>query len=187
VVDADTAPVGHADLDFLRSASAQVDKVIFALTKIDRPAGGWRTVAAETEVLLAESMARFASATLVPVSADWAQAASRASTPELASRLLASSGIPALWHELGLLPGRLEELQLANQLRAARSGLELAGQDERRLRTLLGQGADSALAQAEASALRAELGGSAAAVVALAERAQSRVRQVAQRRQPTPD
>jgi Dynamin family len=152
-VSACGAPIGQAELEFLRRASAQVDRVIFVLTKIDGPAG-WRKVAAENQVLLAESARRFATASTLAVSSKWARDSGRASRSELAGRLLTDSGIPALWRELQGLTGKRDVLRLANRVRAARSALELAFQERYRERSLL---ADVPAAKSDVLARRARL------------------------------
>jgi Dynamin family len=136
-VSACSAPLGRAELEFLRRASAQVDRVIFVLTRVDGPAG-WRKVAAENQTLLAESAPRFATASTLPVSSKWARDSGRASRPDLAERLLTDSGIPALWREVQGLTGKRAALRLANRVRAARSALELAHQERYRAWSLLG-------------------------------------------------
>ena len=149
-------PIGEAELDFLRRASAQVDHVVFALTKVDLVENRPKMVA-ENQAVLAESMARFGSARVISVSALRAHQATAATRPELASRLSADSGVPALWQELRLVSPRRATLQVANQMRSARSALELACQDHRRLRALLEASDHGAALRAEAEARRVAL------------------------------
>ncbi|HSZ47072.1 MAG TPA: dynamin family protein [Streptosporangiaceae bacterium] len=123
-----TAPLGQTELDFLRRASAQVDRVIFVLAKVDSKAG-WRKVAAEDQTLLAESALRFAGSSVLPFSAKLAADAARASRPQLAGRLLTDAGVPALWQQLAAVTARRGHIRMANRVRTARSALELAHQD----------------------------------------------------------
>ena len=124
-----SAPLSRSELDFLRSASARVERVIFVLTKVDGP-GGWRKVAEENRVLLAEESGRFTGSVIVPVSAKLAREAQRLERPDLSERLLADSGLPDLWHEIQAVAGRRAAIREANRLRAAHSALRQA-YDER--------------------------------------------------------
>jgi GTPase Era involved in 16S rRNA processing len=124
-----SAPISRSELDFLRSASARVERVIFVLTKVEGP-GGWRKVAEENRVLLAEESSRFAGSLIVPVSAKLARDAQRLGRPDLSERLLADSGIAALWQEIRAIADRRTAIREANRLRAAHSALRQA-YDER--------------------------------------------------------
>ena len=128
-----SAPLSRSD--FLRSASARVERVIFALSKVDGPAG-WRKVAGENQVLLAEEIPRFAGSPILPVSAKLASDAQRIGRPELSERLLADSGIPALWQEIHALAGRRTAIRQANRLRAAHSALQQAHDERRHARSV---------------------------------------------------
>jgi hypothetical protein len=147
-----SAPLGQAELEFLRQAGARVERVIFVLTKIDRSTG-WRKIAAEDAELLAEQVPRFAGSSMRPVSAKWAQDALAQSNPRLRERLAADSGVDALWDELRAITA-VRALQVANRLRAARSALDLAHQQRSAARARL---ADAGAAADEVAALREQV------------------------------
>jgi Dynamin family len=152
-----SAPLSRSELDFLRSASARVERVIFVLTKVEGP-GGWRKVAEENRVLLAEESSRFAGSVIVPVSAKLARDALRLGRPDLSERLLADSGIPALWQELRAVADRRTAIREANRLRAAHSALRHA-YDERRHAKAVAESAIIARTEMEQGQARlAELG-----------------------------
>jgi hypothetical protein len=147
------APLGQAELDFLREASARVERVIFVLAKIDGPAG-WRKIAAEDEGLLAEQLPRFGGHSMRPVSARWAQLAEREGSSALAGRLRSDSGLPALWDQLREIAAQRDALLAGNRLRAARSALDLAHQQRSVARSRL---ADAGLAATGVAQLREQL------------------------------
>lgn len=119
------APIGRSQMDFLSRAAQRVENVVFVLTKIDGPAG-WQKIVAENQQLLGDQIVRFADLPIRAVSAKWAGDAARVANPDLRSRLLADSGLPALWSDLESIARRRQLLASANQLRAGRSALDIA-------------------------------------------------------------
>ncbi|GAA3352053.1 dynamin family protein [Amorphoplanes nipponensis] len=120
VADA-SAPLSQPELEFLVAASARVDAVVFALTKVDAFAG-WRRIADDNRALLRARAPRFADAPWFPVSARLAELARGVPAGEQAA-LVDASRIAELQHALVELAGRGHQLQLANVLRAARGEL----------------------------------------------------------------
>jgi hypothetical protein len=144
VLDA-SAPLGRAELDFLRRAANQVETVVFALTRIDQQRDWQRILAADRE-LLAEHAPRFAQAPMFPVSARMHELAASAPT-EQAALLREQDGVGALRSALRqLVTGRRLMLSEANTLRALSTVLDgvsarLAG--EMRVLTAAGTEAES--------------------------------------------
>ncbi|HTW08436.1 MAG TPA: dynamin family protein [Acidimicrobiales bacterium] len=122
------APLGRAELEFLRKASESIEHVVFVVTKVDS-SPGWAKVVDEDVELIAEHAPRFASATFIPVSVKWARDARSVSSPAIKARLAERSGIAALWAELESIGSSHAQLSLANRLRLARSALEVAYRD----------------------------------------------------------
>jgi hypothetical protein len=120
VADA-SAPLSQPELQFLEAASARVDAVVFALTKVDA-FGGWRRIAEDNRALLRAHAPRFADAPWFPVSARLAELALTV-PPDESAALVDASRIAELQHALVDLAGRGHLLQLANVLRAARGEL----------------------------------------------------------------
>src|SRR3954449_2096764 len=120
VADA-SAPLSQPELDFLVAASARVDAVVFALTKVDAYPG-WRRIADDNRALLRARAPRFADSPWFPVSARLAELARTLPAGEQAA-LVDASHIAELQHALVELAGRGHQLQLANVLRAARGEL----------------------------------------------------------------
>ncbi|MCA2214950.1 dynamin family protein [Jidongwangia harbinensis] len=121
VADA-SAPLSQPELTFLEAASARIDTVVFALTKVDA-FGGWRRIAEDNRALLRAHAPRFADAGWFPVSARLAELALTVAPAESAA-LVDASRIADLQHALVDLAGRGHQLQLANVLRAARGDLQ---------------------------------------------------------------
>jgi hypothetical protein len=135
------APLSRSELDFLRRVSARVERVIFTLAKADGT--GWRKIAQENAALLATEIPRFAGSPILPVSARLARDSQRAGTGELSQRLLADSGIPALWQEIRVLATRGAAIRQANQIRAAHSALQLAHDQLLRARSVTESATDA--------------------------------------------
>jgi hypothetical protein len=113
-----TAP----ELRLLSDVAEHTDRVIFALTKIDRNPGGWPEVLAENRRLLNEHAPRFAPAPVYPVAAT--QAVEAQSLPEeIAALFEAESGIAELSAALASIVADHDRLSVANALRAGHSGL----------------------------------------------------------------
>jgi len=153
VADA-SAPLSQPELSFLVAASARVDAVIFALTKIDVFAG-WRRIADDNQALLRAHAPRFAEAPWFPVSAALAELAVAAGPDEQAA-LVDASRIAELQHALVALAGRGHQLHLANVLRAARGDLARLETDaQARLDAAAGDPARAAQVRTERAALAA--------------------------------
>lgn len=120
VADA-SSPLSQPELSFLVAASARVNAVVFALTKVDAYPG-WRRIAEDNQALLRAHAPRFADAPWFPVSARLAELARTVPAGESAA-LVDASRIAELQHALVDLAGRGHHLQLANVLRAARGEL----------------------------------------------------------------
>ncbi|PRW61684.1 dynamin family protein [Actinopolyspora mortivallis] len=123
VVDA-SAPLGRAELDFLRRVSDRVETVVFALTKTDRHPG-WRRVLETDRELLATHAPRFATAPFHPVSARLAELAARAPDADTAELLRRRCGVGELREELRTrLANRAAMLAEANALRGLSTVLD---------------------------------------------------------------
>jgi hypothetical protein len=116
-----SAPLSQPELTFLVAASARVDAVVFALTKVDAYPG-WRQILDDNKALLRAYAPRFADAPWFPVSARLAELALGVPAADQAA-LVDASRIAELQHALVELAGRGHQLQQANVLRAARSEL----------------------------------------------------------------
>jgi hypothetical protein len=153
VADA-SAPLSQPELTFLEAASARVDVVVFALTKVDAFAG-WRRIAEDNRALLRAHAPRFADAPWFPVSARLAELALAAPAGQAAA-LVDASRIAELQHALVDLAGRGHLLQLANVLRAARGELaRLEQAAAARMAAAEADPADTARVRAERAALAA--------------------------------
>jgi 50S ribosome-binding GTPase len=153
VADA-AAPLSEPELAFLVAASARVDAVVFALTKIDAYPG-WRRIRDDNRDLLRARAPRFAQAPWFPVSSTLAELALQAPAAEQAA-LVDASKIAELQHALVDLAGRGHQLQLANVLRAARGELtRLTAAAQARVRAADGDPDRLARVRAERSALAA--------------------------------
>ncbi len=101
VLDA-SAPLSGPELRFLTRASANIQTVVFALSKADLNPG-WKTVLDEDRRLLEEHAPRFAKQRIFPIRAPDAERAERkrrAGDVAEADRLAERSGLPALVYEL---------------------------------------------------------------------------------------
>ena len=153
VADA-SAPLSQPELSFLIDASARVDAVVFALTKVDAYPG-WRRIADDNRALLRAHAPRFAGAAWYPVSAHLAELARTVPAAE-SSALADASKIADLQHALVELAGHGHQLQLANVLRAARGELvRLDNAATARLRATDNDPAALAQVRAERAALAA--------------------------------
>jgi hypothetical protein len=115
-----------AELAFLRRASARIDTVVLALTKIDLHRG-WRTILQDNLSILQEQAPRFASCPVVPVSSVLAARATKCEDPEDAEMLREESGIPVLEETLTHhVLERANVLADANLLREATRPLAVA-------------------------------------------------------------
>jgi Dynamin family len=153
VADA-SAPLSQPELDFLVAASARVDAVVFALTKVDAYPG-WRSIGDDNRNLLRVHAPRFADAPWFPVSARLAELARTVPAAE-SGALVEASKIAELQHALVELAGHGHQLQLANVLRAARgelARLEVAA--VARVQATEADPADVARVRAERAALAA--------------------------------
>jgi Dynamin family len=114
-------PVSAPELAFLVQASRSVERVVIALTKIDKyPA--YPQIAAEIRALLSRHAPRFAAAAVVPVSGELALQAGAASGAP-AAELDEYSGLPALLAEIDRALADRLELAVRNALRTAEHGL----------------------------------------------------------------
>jgi len=153
VADA-SAPLSRPELDFLVAASARVDAVVFALTKVDAYPG-WRRIVDDNRALLRVHAPRFADAPWFPVSARLAELARTLPAGEQAA-LVDASRVAELQHALVELAGRGHQLQLANVLRAARGELaRLEAAAAARVQASEADPAQVARVRAERSALAA--------------------------------
>ena len=153
VADA-SAPLSQPELEFLVAASARIDAVVFALTKVDAFAG-WRRIAEDNQALLRAHAPRFADAPWFPVSARLAELALALPAGEQAA-LVDASRIAELQHALVELAGRGHQLQLANVLRTARGELaRLESAAVARVRACDADPAQVSRVRAERSALAA--------------------------------
>jgi len=125
VLDA-SAPLSGPELQFLRRASANIQTVIFVLSKADLNPG-WRTVLDEDRRLLKEYAPRFANHRIFPVRAPDARSAERKRARgeiDEAERLAERSGLPALTNYLRTtVIQRTADVRQANRYRVAISVL----------------------------------------------------------------
>lgn len=125
VLDA-SAPLSAPELHFLMRASANIQTVVFALSKADLNPG-WKDVLDEDRRLLKEHAPRFANHRIFPVRAPDAERAERKrESGELADaeRLAERSGLPALVHHLRTsVIQRTGDVRQANGYRTAVSVL----------------------------------------------------------------
>jgi GTP-binding protein EngB required for normal cell division len=120
-------PLSAPELAFLTEASRTVERVVIALTKIDKfPAH--QQIAAEIRGLLQRHAPRFAADPIVPVSGELALQASAASG-SLAAELDEFSGLPALIAEIERALADRNVLAVRNVLRTAEHGLQQLGTD----------------------------------------------------------
>jgi hypothetical protein len=145
-----TEPVSAPEVAFLAKATERLDRVIFALTKVDH-APGWRTIADDDRRLIEQHAPRFASAPIVPVSARLKVAADRAKRDGSPDPSLAEeSGVPALSDALmRSVVGQVARVRLANLLRLADTVLDEL-EAPVAARSHAGQGESEAKAQAAA-------------------------------------
>lgn len=99
VVDA-TRPLLSIELDFLRAAAGTARGVVLALTKVDLAPATWEEILQEDRELLAKHAPELAEAPILPVSSRLRERALSAGDAELATELLARSGIAGLEAEL---------------------------------------------------------------------------------------
>jgi Dynamin family len=120
-------PLSAPELAFLVESSRSVERVVIALTKIDKyPA--YAQIADDIRALLARHAPRFANSPVVPASAELGLQATTASGP-LAAELDEYSGLPSVVAEIeSALADRLA-LTVRNVLRTAEHGLHEVGAD----------------------------------------------------------
>jgi hypothetical protein len=145
----------NAELEFLRRASARIDTVVLALTKIDLHRG-WRQIMSDNLAILAERAPRFTRSPVVPVSSLLAARALACEDPDDAAALLEESGIPRLEEELGQrVVERAAVLGQANVLRESLWPLGVADRAlGEQLAALSSDGASRATLLAEKEHLR---------------------------------
>ncbi len=120
------AQIRAAELEFLRRASARIDTVVFALTKIDLHRG-WRNIMEDNRRILREQAPRFADCPMVPVSALLANRALASEDEDDRRELLEESGIPALQEAISdFVVERAGVLNDANLLRETLGPLAVA-------------------------------------------------------------
>jgi hypothetical protein len=108
-----------AELRFLQRASARIDTVIIALTKVDLYRG-WRTILEDNAAILRERAPRFADCPMVPISSKLALRALTLEDEEESAALRAESGLTRLEEVLQAhILDRESALRRANLLRAA--------------------------------------------------------------------
>ena len=115
-------PMSQSELTFLERASRRVDRVILVLTKVDfeeDEGEDWHLRVEENRRALGEHAPRFRDAPFVGTCAHWAQ---ESDDPALVE----SSGIPALWSEIGVVRTSQGLLHQANRARSARLVTEAA-------------------------------------------------------------
>ncbi|HEX4016423.1 MAG TPA: dynamin family protein [Frankiaceae bacterium] len=115
-------PMSQSELEFLQQASQCIDRVILVLTKIDHEEDegeDWRARVLDNRRSLGEHAPRFRDAPFVGTCARWTAGGGGADLAE-------SSGVPALWREIGLVGKAQGLLHQANRARAARFVSEAA-------------------------------------------------------------
>jgi hypothetical protein len=106
-----------AELEFLRRASARIDTVVIAFTKIDANRG-WKQILADNTAIFREQAPRFASCPVVPVSSLLALRSYENDDDEEAAEMLAESGLSRLQASLqDFVVARASVLRDANLLR----------------------------------------------------------------------
>jgi GTP-binding protein EngB required for normal cell division len=126
-----SAPITAPELEFLEAASAEVNSVLIAVTKIDKNFRHWQTIVDENRALLRQHAPRFADVPIVGVSSMTAFSAIKMEAGDRRKSALRASGLSAVVQHLHKMCSASDTLSAANGLRAARSGLErLATQAE---------------------------------------------------------
>src|SRR5271166_442916 len=119
-----TAPITAPELTFLKSISAEVDSVVIAVTKIDKDLVHWRSIVDENRRLLRQHAPRFADVPIVGISSLQAAAALKMEAGERRQAALRASGLAQLVQCLAEISSSSGRLQVANALRATRTGLQ---------------------------------------------------------------
>jgi hypothetical protein len=143
-----------AELRFLQRASARIDTVIIALTKVDLYRG-WRTILEDDAAILREQAPRFADCPMVPVSSKLALRALTLEDEEESAALRAESGLTRLEEVLQAnVLDRESALRRANLLRAAFTFLDSTGRVLRQRLAAQGNGTGRHALEAEQARLR---------------------------------
>jgi dynamin family protein len=119
-----TAPITDPELSFLAGVSAEVDSVLIAVTKIDKNLRHWRSIVDENRRLLRQHAPRFADVPIVGISSLQAAAALKMEAGERRQAALRASGLAQLVQCLAEISSSSGRLQVANALRATRTGLQ---------------------------------------------------------------
>ncbi len=119
-----TAPITGPELSFLAGVSAEVDSVVIAVTKIDKNLRHWRSIVDENRRLLRQHAPRFADVPIVGISSLQAAAALKMEAGERRQAALRASGLAQLVQCLAEISSSSGRLQVANALRATRTGLQ---------------------------------------------------------------
>lgn len=121
-------PLSAPELAFLAEMSEQTERVVLALTKIDRNPGAWEEVRVDNVRLLKVHAPRLARQTFHATSAAYALHALQ-QPDDVAAALNLASGIPALAEELRHVAAGSGALALANALRVGQHGLGMLEQN----------------------------------------------------------
>lgn len=158
------APITAPELEFLESASGEVNSVLIAVTKIDKNYRHWQAIVEENRKLLRQHAPRFAEVPILGVSSTAAMSAIKMEPGDRRRSALRASGLTAVVQHLHRLCASNDALFAANGLRAARTGLEQIAQQMalQRSATMGGEAAAAELSdeQRRLQALRQEWEGS---------------------------
>jgi hypothetical protein len=118
------APITGPELEFLSAVTGEVDTVVIAVTKIDKNLRHWRSIVEENRRLLRQHAPRFADVPMFGVSSLNAVAALKMEPGERRDAALQASGLPQLVACLDGISSSSDNINVANSLRVARTGLE---------------------------------------------------------------
>lgn len=118
-----TAPITAPELEFLEAASAEVNSVMIAVTKIDKNFRHWQSIVEENRRLLRQHAPRFAEVPILGVSSVAAFSAFKMEPGDRRKSALRASGLSAIVQHLHRMSALGDTLAAANGLRAARTGL----------------------------------------------------------------
>jgi GTP-binding protein EngB required for normal cell division len=119
-----SAPITAPELEFLEAASAEVNSVIIAVTKIDKNFRHWQSIIDENRRLLRQHAPRFADVPILGVSSMTAFSAIKMEPGDRRKSALRASGLTAVVQHLHRMCSSSDALQVANGVRAVRTGLE---------------------------------------------------------------
>ena len=119
-----TRDLTNSELDFLKAASQQIDRVLFVMTMSEN--ADCKARERGDRALLAESAPRFRDSTFIAISSDLERSAQLARGSESLLKEPGDSGFPQLWREIQLVRTHHSLIHEANRVRTARGLLGIA-------------------------------------------------------------